>query len=211
LIERLAAQLLRRHVARRSDDGTVLRDRHVVEAARDAEVRDDGAIGGALDQDVVGLEVAMNDADVVRGVQALAELVRDRAEARPRHRRAELARERLAVDELHREEAIAAVLADVEHARDVLVVDPPRQADFAAKPLERVGGETGAEDFQRDALAELAVLGFVDATHATAAEPAHDAIAIRDQLGDVGRGAGGRRIGSGERVVITTDCHGRPS
>ena len=56
-----------------------------------------------------------------------------------------LARERLAVDELHRQELVAAVLADVEHARDVAVLDPPRQLDLAAEPLDRVLGQPAAQ------------------------------------------------------------------
>jgi hypothetical protein len=170
-----------------------LRDARIVGAARDAEVGDDGAIGVALDQDVVGLEIAVNDADRVRGLEALADLDREHLEAAPAHRRAELLRERFAFDELHGEEAIARVIADVEHARDVLVLHAAREPYFATEPLERVVGEAGAQDLERDALVQLGVDRFVDATHAAAAEPAHDAIAIRDELGDIGGRAARRR------------------
>ena len=61
-------------------------------------------------------------------------------------------RERLAVDELHREDLLAALLADVEDARDVRVRHAPRELHLATKALERAGraGELRPEHLQRD-------------------------------------------------------------
>ena len=146
----------------------------------------------------------MDDAGRVRRREARADLLGDRLEPRPRHRRrADLARQRLAVDELHRQELLALVLADVEHARDVAVLDPARQLHLAAKPLERVVGQPGAQHLERDALVELGVERLVDAAHAAAAEPAHDAIATGDELGVL---ADGRRSPSMQSAASWRAC-----
>ena len=75
------------------------------------------------------------------------------------------------------------MLADVEHARDVAVLDPAGQLDLAAEPLDRLLGQPAAQHLERDPLVELGVERLVDAAHAAAAEPAHDPVAAGDELG----------------------------
>ncbi len=213
-VDLAAGELLGRHVARRSDHRADLRDVRIVEAARDAEIGDHHAlretVDRPLDEHVVRLEIAMHDPDRVRGREAFAQLHRDRQQAPPRHRARRELRERRALDQLHRQELHARVLADVEHARDVAVLDPPGQAHLAAKPFDRVVGQPVAQDLERDVLAELGVDRRVHAPHAAAAEPAHDAIAVRDQLGHGrGRQPAQRRQRARDRVVVTGGQAGR--
>ena len=94
-----------------------------------------------VDHDVGGLQVAVQDAPLVRRGEAGAELARDlerlvrRAGARCAQQRGEV----LAVHVLHREEVLALDLADVVHAADVGVRDLPRDADLGVEALEAVG------------------------------------------------------------------------
>ncbi len=102
------------------------------------------------------------------------------------------------------------MLADVEHSRDVLVLDAPREPDLAPEPLERVAADGVAQDLQRDAFVELGIDRLVHAAHSAAAEPAHDAVALRDQLRKIRRRPHRRRIGAEQRVVVTADRHVLP-
>ena len=162
--------LLGRHVRGRPDGH--LRPRGVpdVLGARDAEVRDDDA-SRAGDHDVVGLEIAMHDARLVRRVEPRADRRDDVDDAR--EGKLPLAfdevEERFAFDELHREEALTAVLADVEGARDVGVRDAPGELHLATKSLDdaRRVGDLALEHLQRDDLVELTVAHLVDGAHAT--------------------------------------------
>src|SRR5688572_6800115 len=107
----------------------------------------------------------MHDIRRMRCGKPGANLLGERFEPRPRHWLvAELARQWLAVDELHRQKLFALVFADVEHARDVAMLDPSRQLDLATKSFERVLAQSRAQHFECDAFIELGVERFVDAT-----------------------------------------------
>ena len=69
-------ELLGRHVARRADHRADLRDARHRRRARDAEVGDHDATVAALDQHVVGLEIAVDDARRVRRREPRADLHR---------------------------------------------------------------------------------------------------------------------------------------
>ena len=92
VIDLLALRLLGRHVFERADhrSGRGLRGA-LLHRSRDAEVHDQrvAAVGGLalLDHDVLGLEVAMDHALVVRGGEALRHLLRDQERPRDRQRR----------------------------------------------------------------------------------------------------------------------------
>ena len=89
--------------------------------AREPEVGDARA-AVAPDEDVVGLDIAMNDAGGVRSREPASGFDQAIDDAREGARRASQPRvEAAAVDELHREEQIAVVRADVEHRDDVRV------------------------------------------------------------------------------------------
>ncbi len=123
-----ACQLLRRHVGGRAGADRFARD------ARQAEVGE-ADLAGAVEHDVRGLEIAVDDVALVRGGEAGADLPRDLERAllgessdAPQQRR-----EILAVDVLHRQERAAVDLVDVVDAADVRVRDLPRHADFGVQ------------------------------------------------------------------------------
>ena len=182
----------------------------VGDAAGDAEVGDHDATAG-LDQDVGGLEVAVDHASGVRGDQTVTHRERDADRVRRGERvglagpvgvaRAQQVLEGRALDELHRDEVGARVLADVVGARDVRVADAPREPDLAAKILQvlRHAGDVAVEDLERDDIADGDVDGAIHRAHAAASDhtldavaPGVQAIALREsevhrQVGVVGR------------------------
>ena len=145
----LAADLLGRHVAERAQDDAGLGApglRREVRPARvralglcqlgEAEVEDlDASVFG--DEDVLGLQVAVDDALLVRGRQALGDLRRvvDRPCAarsgRPRARA-----ERLALEQLLDDVGRAVVLPDVVDRRDVGMVEDARPPSPPARSGE---------------------------------------------------------------------------
>ena len=92
-----------------------------------------------VDHHVGRLQVAVEDAAVVRGGQAGAELPRDSSalSAGRRPIRREQRRQVLAVDVLHRQELLAVGLADVVDAADVRVRDLARDPHLVVEPRQR--------------------------------------------------------------------------
>src|SRR4051794_3443948 len=147
--------------------------------ARDPEVRD---LQPAVvpDDHVVRLEVAMDHAAPVRERRRLEDL--DREVDRP-----QLVERRLVADqllqgpprqELHRDVVGAVVLAAVEHADDVGVLEPRRGGRLAPEALHElaVAGEAAVQHLERDLAAELRVLRAVDVGHPARADAAHDLV-----------------------------------
>src|SRR6266850_1306729 len=124
-VDRLALHLLRRHIGRRADHAPGRRQPVlVVDELGDAEVEDLRlpAIG---DEDVVGLQVAMDDRVVMRDADRREELL-DQVD---RHVDAEASvyveprPHRAALDPLHDDEQDGAVLVEVVDANDARVVE----------------------------------------------------------------------------------------
>ena len=124
--------------------------------------------------------------------------------------------ERLAVEQLHRDEEPAGVFADLEDLAGVGVADAGRGAGLAPEALAAL--LVGAGDrLQRDAAAEARVLGRVDDAHPALSELVEDAIAA-DPLGqprlawrDLG-GPGGRGRKAAEETLEpagASDARGR--
>ena len=147
--------LLRRHVRRRAERRAVLRQLRLVilgpvrERAglvavaelRDAEVEQlRQQLAGALDHHhVAALDVAMDDAEVVRAVDDLAQPPEQRAEDRRRDRAAAVDElvERRAAHVLHRDPQLAVGLgAERVDVRRVRVVEPRRELGLAQEPLD---------------------------------------------------------------------------
>jgi hypothetical protein len=93
-------------------------------------------------------------------------------------------REIFPIDELHRQEVLAGHLRDVVHAADVRMRELPRDADFGEEALTayRVRRQRRRQEFQRDGLAELQIVGAIDLAHPAAAEQADDAIPRRSTV-----------------------------
>ena len=193
-VERLAARLLGRHVRHGADGragarqvlsaiavgSAVLPGTRRSDARRvlgEAEVEDLG-LAALRDEDVRRLDVAVHDAARVRGLEGIGDLRRrDRAASRAcSGPAAEPVPQRLALEQLHGDERLALVLADVVDRADVGVLERGGRAGLALQPLERlrVPAQLLRQELQRHAAAELQVLRLVDDAHAAAAELRED-------------------------------------
>ena len=182
-----AARLLWTHVRHRADDeagcrlgvrGCSHQRFFIVLGFRQPEVDDlHASIDG--DHHVLGLQIAMHDAGVVRCGQALSDLVGDLDHALERHPAAvHLRAQRAPFDELRHEIRGVAFDADVVHRQDVRMVQGAGRDGFlseAALPIgvERRGFE---QDLDRDIALESGVSRAVDLSHAAGAKPADDLV-----------------------------------
>ncbi len=157
----------------------------------------------------------MQDALVVRGGKARAELARDLDRLvlgkppDPPQERGEV----FAVDVLHGEEVPPVDLADVVDAADVGMRDAARVTHLGVEALDEGGlrGEFLRQEFQRDRLAELQIVGAVDLAHAAVADQPDDAVPVgQDRPGRksaaIERGRGGE---ASDRTVRGTASHRR--
>jgi hypothetical protein len=131
-------------------------------------------VSAAVDHDVGRLEIAMQDAAVVRGRKARAHLPRDfdafvgrQAADSPQQRR-----EVLAVDELHGQEVTPIHVADVIHAAHVGMRDLARDPNLVEEPFEarRLAADFFRQELERNGLTELQILRPVDFSHAAASD-----------------------------------------
>ena len=174
---RLAADLLGRDVVRRPRDH--VRHRILAGEVGEAPVEELHPRPAALarEEHVVELEVAVDDADVVRGAEDLAQLEQDPRDLLVREWAAlESIAERLARQPFHHEVRAVRDDAGVEDVDDIRMV---HRVDDARLEEEPVGGEPRSEhvavgELQRGALAELAVAHAVHRAHPALAELALD-------------------------------------
>ncbi len=190
LIDRLAERLLRRHVPRRPHHpallglGVLARQlpvpRKRLAQLCQAEVEDLHA-AVAREHDVVGLEVPVDDAPLVRARQAQRDLPCDVLGLGGfQGPGSEPVTQAGALHQLHREVHAAVGLSDVVDRGDVGVVDHrsrPRLADEPASPL-LVPRHGLRQDLQRDLTAEPRVLGAVDDAHSPLSQLRHDAVMV---------------------------------
>ena len=197
----LAAHLLGRHVAERAEHDAglgALRFRRQVGGARDgafglrqlgeAEVEDlDAPV--LRDEDVLGLQVAMDDALLVRRREAVGDLRRvvDRPALRETpagERRAE----RLPLEKLLDDIGRAVVAPDVVDRGDVGVVEDPGRLGLLLEAAQavRVLREGGGQDLDGDVAREARILRPIDLAHASGADLAEDLVGT--ELGSGGQG-----------------------
>ena len=182
LVHRRAARLLGREVLGGADDRARLR--HLARpGARDAEVRDlDAPL--VVDEDVVRLDVAVDDAVPVRVAEGGEHLphVGDRDRDGARAAGDDQLLERPPLDVLHDDEVRAAGLAAVEDRDDVRMRETGGVRRLPPEALDelRVVRVAVVEHLDRDLAAELLVLGEPDVGHAAAAELALEAVAARE-------------------------------
>src|SRR5258706_12397534 len=96
-------------------------------------------------------------------------------------------------------------IGDADH---VVTADLRRRAGLALEAVDRLARRVGSrnEDFQREALAGMDVLDFVDDTHASAADFANRAVAPPPQ----GRELGCHRVLLTRKVLSVNDTAGFP-
>ena len=137
---------------------------------RDAEV-EHLRLTAARDEQIGRLDVAMDDARRVRGIERVGDLLAEIEQIVDRQRTARDARlQRLAFQQLHHHELLAVVLADVVQRADVRMAQRRDDARFAKEAVHRVGHAAGVgrEQLERHVTPEPRVLGLIHHAHAAA-------------------------------------------
>ena len=154
----------------------------------EAEVQD-LRLAPRVHEDVGGLEVPVDDPLRVRRLERVRDLD-PHLQQRPELERPspDPLAQRLALEQLHRDEVLALVLVDLVDGADAGVVEGGGGAGLALEALERgrVPRHLRGQELERDVAAELRVLGLVDDAHAAAAELRRDPV-VRDRLADHSR------------------------
>src|SRR5437870_5795488 len=149
----------------------------------------------AVDHDVGGLQIAMDDLAVVRGRQSGADLARDvhrlamRKSAEALDQRLEI----FAVDELHHDERMSLVVGEIEKPADIWMGDLPADANFVVEALQQLAVLRDRErnEFERHRLTELEIVGAIDLAHPAATDQRRDLESIVEN-----------RAGSEVRIVV---------
>ena len=181
----LAADLFGRHVRRGSGyDSGVGEERlgqrvglrlRTLEQFREAEV-DDLRVAVAVDHDVLGLEIAVDDPALVRLRDRFRDLRQRLEQLRQTRAVVDARAQRRAVDELHRDVRNSLVvnlrLIDRVDVDDVRMIERRSRARLLAKALQAVGidGEAPRQDLDRDAAVQPLVDGGVHRAHPARAD-----------------------------------------
>ena len=147
-------------------------------------------------KDVGGLDVAVDDALGMSGVQSVGNLDGQREHGFAIERlSANEVLEGHAVEKFHGDERLIPVFADFVDGANIGMIESRGGARLAAKALERlrVLRQAIGQKFEGNEAAEFGVLGFVDHTHAATANLFDDAV-VRDGLADQGEGLVFERI-----------------
>ncbi len=195
LVGLFAQGLLGRHVQRRAGDETGGRELHVFHDAGQAEIGQLDAALRRLEQDIAGLDVAVDQALLVRGGQPVSGLHADADDFA--HAELFVARQplfqALAGDQLHDEIGQPGVprFFDLVDRHDVFVGNRGRGAGLAAKPLpgDFVAGQFRIEHLDGHVALQPRVEGFEHEPHPAAAQHAHHVeVSHPPQVGRIGRG-----------------------
>jgi hypothetical protein len=136
------------------------------------------------DENVGGLDGAMNDAFGVSGVERIGDLNSQIQHQLYRHGlSADPTLERLTVEELHGQERPIILLPNFMNCADVEMIESRSGAGFAPEAFEclRVIREFVRQKFQCDMTPETEIFGLVNNTHPTAADFFQNAV-VRDGL-----------------------------
>ncbi len=238
-VDPVASALLGRHVMRRTDDGVVGGQRERLglddvpgqaevgesDAGRDGgdrlgESRAGAERGGVVlfEENVLGLDVAVDDAEGVGVGQGAGNVGEDRQRGRLVELAAldEQGAEAPAADVFDDEEMNTGVVVDFEEVGDVGAVDFGEQPGFLAEAAERIGPgrQLGSEDLDGDDLAVSAVLGAEDGPHTPLPQLLAENVATKlitgRQLGDLeaARASGAALLdghGRGSRQGVLVD------
>ncbi len=129
------------------------------------------SVTAARDENVGGLDVAVNDVLGMGGVERVGDVSGEREEGvELQGHVCQYVFERLAVEEFHGDERMALVFANLINRADVGMVERGSGAGLAAKALERqkITRDIVGKEFEGDEAAELHVFGFVDDAHPAA-------------------------------------------
>jgi hypothetical protein len=121
----------------------------------------------------------VNDSLRVRGVESVGDLNRNFQQFGHSERLSyDAMLEGHALHQLHREEGVAIVLADLVNGADVGMIQGGSGTGFAPEALEglTVIGDIVGQEFQRDVAAKIFVFGLIDHTHPAATEFLENAI-----------------------------------
>ena len=185
LVDGFTEGLLGGHVVHGSDERAGLSHAVVLEGAGEAKVHDEGAAGGLFHEDVLRLEVAVDYAYGVGGLEGAADLA-DEGDGLLLGEAAFLADDGVevaSVDVLHGDELHAFGFAEVVDADDVFVGDLGGEEELLLEALDdgAVAGELGTDDLEADGAADLDVPGFVDGAHAADAEHLDDFVTVAEE------------------------------
>jgi len=197
VVDGKALRLLGRHIGDGSHDAAVLGDGlgraggvvlvlgEVGPQLGEAEVEDlHPALGS--EHHVLGLEVTVEDPVLVRGRHRVGEGDRDREEpVEGQPSLGDRARERLALDVLHREETVAVGLLDRVQGHDAGVVEGGDRPGLALEPLDLVRVLRGLrrKELEGHPPAQPGVLGEVDLSHPPRPEGSEEPIAAQGPAG----------------------------
>ena len=163
------------------------------------------AVAAVNDHQIFRLEIAMDDARLVRLGQPRTDLNEEARRARksPRPFAPEQRREIVALDELHHEIERAVGLAEVERLHDVRVIELADRLRLEAKATNRFSlfCGLGRQHLHRGGLAEVQMLDAIDDAHAARPEPRLHAITPVDYAAQprIGRRGHLRRVRAGEQ------------
>ena len=202
LIERFATHLFRRHIGHgaqcrpRTGEQVFFIDRkrlpfqRIAGAARRGKLREPEIQNLCMsvvgDEDVGGLDVAMNDSGRVCRAERVGDLA---GEGEQRFVLQRPARDQVPqgfpVKELHDEVGVTILLTDVVDGADVRMAKRRGGLGFTPKTSQRlrVARNTFRQEFEGNKAAQARVLRFVDHTHPATAELLDDTV-VRDGLAD---------------------------
>ena len=154
------------------------------------------------DEDVCGLDVAVNDSLGVGGSECVGDF-----DSPVEHviqwqgLAGDAMLQRGAFHVFHGDERLAVLIADFVDGADVGMIQCGRCSRLSSKAFEslRVLGHVFGKKFERDKTTEGGILRFVDDTHAAAAELFDDAV-VRDGLAD--HWVNGRGVNGGETTIL---------
>jgi len=208
-VDVVAQGLLRGHVVGRAEGGVGLRETRLValEAPGEAEIDDPGPAVGA-EEDVAGLDVAVDDPGRVEGGEPFQDLDPDPDDVADRKRSARPLPEGSARDELHRQERTTLVLADVVDADEARARDRVRDLHLAPQAGEGGGRESvGPQELEGDGAFQLAVPRLEDEAGAPLAEEAAQLPPPREDVPGRGRRERPKRLPLEARGVGISGIH----
>jgi hypothetical protein len=175
-------RLLGREVLGGSEHRSGLRDLRRA-GTRNPEVGDSGATL-AVDEDVLGLQVAMDDPVLVRELRAGEDLAHDLQRLADRKSAADQVLQRRALDVLHCDEVATVGLAAVVDADDVLMLHARGRLGLAPEALDElcVLSEALVQELERHLTLKHLVVGQPHVRHAAAAEPPAEHVAVGNPL-----------------------------